>query len=191
MGERSLTECEELELEMAKYRYARVFLEYLDSAKKLLDLQDLQTAVEPARDLIRNGREVGRDYEETSIAMERALSSCRNIDKPIEGLEYLVGRFDVDVRIAKENESRSWQRLVSAVNHVPDNESWDVGPWYEGSMSGQHDLLIADTHSADRISHYQRELRNALFDYTPSPDSLEVDFRLSFGKLVDVVPFAL
>ena len=191
LDEEPFAEREEFEVEMAKYRYARVFLEYLDAAKRLLDLQALLPDVEQARNLIENGREIGRDYEEISIAMERALYPLRNIDRPLERLEYLVGRFDVDMGIAKDNESRLWECLVSAVNDVPDNESWDVDLWYEGSMSGQRDLLTVDTRAADRILCYQRLLNNALFDYTPCPDALEVYFRLSFGHLVDVVPFAL
>lgn len=190
MGESNLNE-NGLDLAMAKYRYARVFLEYLETAKKLLDLQDCLPAVEPARGLVSDGRDIHHDYTEDSIAMERVLNPRRTIEKPMEGLEFAIGRFDVDVEIAKANEACCWQALVDAVNSVAPDESWRASPWYGGSMSEQHDLLITDARAIDRICHYQRELRDTLFEYTPSPDSLEVDFRLSYGKLVDVVPFSL
>ena len=193
MGEWSLTENVELKMElkiaMAKYRYARVFLEYLEAAKGLLALRSCLSAVESARILTNEGRDVHRDYTEDSVAMERVLNTRRTIENPFEGLEYAVGRFDIDLDIAETKEAHYWRALVDAVNSVPNNEAWKAGPWYEGSMSNQHDLLTADEHAVDRISHYQRELESTLFQHTPSPDSLEVDFRLSFGKLIEVVPF--
>ena len=187
MGERSFTL--ELELATSKYRYARVFLDYLEAAKKLLVLQNSLSAVEPAREVVANGHREGCVYKDISIEAERVLNPLRNIGRLAEELDYAIGRFDVDLELAKTVESRCWEALVKAVNAVPKNESWDGGPWYRGNMSAQHDLLIADSYSLDRIDHYQRELSDTLFEYTPSPDSLEVNFRLSFGKMLDsVVP---
>ena len=194
MGEeRSLNENEELKLEdsMAQYRYARVFLQYLDSAEELLDLENSLSAVEPARDLVDNGRDMYRNYDEASIAMERVLSPRRPFGGSLEELEFAVGRFDVDLDIARANESRNWQALVKAVNFVSHDESWTANPWYNGSMSEQHDLLVSDVRSADRIRYYRRDLCEMLFGKIPSPDALEVCFRLSFGKLVDTVPFTI
>ena len=189
VGERFLNAELELKSAMAKYRYVQVFLKYLDSAKALLELQGSLPDLEPARELIRNGREVGRDYEDISIAMERVLNPRRDIDDTTEELEFAVGRFDVDLEIARSNESHDWAELVNAVNSVLREASLDKSPWYEG-MSKQHDLLVVDAHSADRIEFYQEELRKNKFKHAPSPDCLEVIFRLSFGKLVNTVPFA-
>lgn len=72
----------ELEIEKAKYHYARVFLEYLDVAKKLLELQALQPDVDPARELIRTGRNIYQDYKKVSISMERALYPRCKCRKP-------------------------------------------------------------------------------------------------------------
>ena len=185
MGERTF----ELERAMSRYRYGLVFLEYLDAAKALLELQGSLPDLEPARDLIRNGREVGRDYRDESIKMERILNSRRDTDNPTENLEFAVGRFDVDFREAKANESRLWEALVNAVDYLTRRDPEACAPWYEGNMSRQHDLLIADDYSADRISYYQDELRKTLYKSAPTPDCLEVTFRLSLGKLVDTVPF--
>ena len=74
-------EGENVELAMAMYRYARVFLDYLDAAETLLDLEGSLPAVEPARDLVANGRDVFGDYDEVSAAMERVLNPRRSIDK--------------------------------------------------------------------------------------------------------------
>ena len=191
MDERPLTRHEEIRLGVAKYRYARVFLEYLDTAKKLLLLQNQQEDVKPARDLIRNGRVFNKDYTDISIAMERALNSRRNIYKALEDLAYPVGRFDADVEIAKENESYFWERLVEAVHEVPYNDSWKEKLWYQDNMLEQRFLLIADEYSADRIAYYQRELKDTLYYSTPSPDALEFDFRLGFGKMAQAAPFML
>ena len=131
---------ENVELAMAKYRYARVFLDYLDAAETLLDLEGSLPAVEPARDLVANGRDVFGDYDEVSAAMERVLNPRRSIDKLMEGLEYAVGRFDVDLELARADESRMWEALVDAVGSVPRNESWeneDGWIWYRGDMDGQ------------------------------------------------------
>ena len=150
-----------------------------------------------ARDLVANGRDVFGDYDEVSAAMERVLNPRRSADKLMEGLEYAAGRFDVDLELARADESRTWEALVDAVGSVPRNESWeneDGWIWYRGGMDGQRDLLTGDEKSADRIRYYRRELRQTLFDYAehmPSPDALEVDYRVFFGKLVDTVPFAL
>ena len=188
---------ENVELAMAMYRYARVFLDYLDAAETLLDLEGSLPAVEPARDLVANGRDVFGDYDEVSAAMERVLNPRRSIDKLMEGLEYAVGRFDVDLELARADESRMWEALVDAVGSVPRNESWeneDGWIWYRGDMDGQRGLLIGDEKSADRVRYYRRELRQTLFDYAehmPSPDAIEVDYRVFFGKLVDTVPFAI
>lgn len=187
----------DLKLAMAMYRYASVFLDYLDAAETLLDLEGSLPVVEPARDLVANGRDVFGDYDEVSAAMERVLNPRRSIDKLMEGLKYAVGRFDVDLELARADESRMWEALVDAVGSVPRNESWeneDGWIWYRGDMEGQRGLLIEDEKSADRVRYYRRELRQTLFDYVehmPSPDALEVDYRVFFGKLVDTVPFAI
>ena len=188
MGERSFNSNLELNLATAKYRYARVFLDYLDAAKQLLEMQNSLPAIEPARELLNTGHYSGNDYREASIKMERILDSRRNTGRQAEGLEYVVGRFDIDLELAKTAESRCWEALVKAVNAVPKDENWGVGPWFGGSMSKQRDLLIADDYAADRIRCYQKKLSDTLYEYTPSPDSLEVDFRLSFGKLIYTVP---
>ncbi|MCR5572327.1 MAG: hypothetical protein K6F57_00950 [Candidatus Saccharibacteria bacterium] len=185
MGERTF----ELERAMSRYSYALAFLKYLDAVKALLELQGSLPDLEPARELIRNGRLVGRDYRVESIKMERVLNSRRDTDNPTENLEFAVGRFDVDLREAKANESRLWEALVNAVNDLTCRDPEACAPWYEGNMSGQHVLLIADDYSADRISYYQDELRKTLCKSAPTPDCLEVNFRLSLGKLVDTVPF--
>lgn len=77
---------------------------------------------------------------------------------------------------------------------VPRNESWDGcygWRWFEGGMDAQCDLLVGDAESADRIWYYKRVLHDMLFESTPSPDALEVNYRLCYGKLVDTVPFAI
>ena len=150
---------ENVELAMAMYRYARVFLDYLDAAETLLDLEGSLPAVEPARDLVANGRDVFGGYDEVSAAMERVLNPRRSADKLMEGLEYAAGRFDVDLELARADESRTWEALVDAVGSVPRNESWeneDGWIWYRGGMDGQRDLLTGDEKSADRIRYYRR-----------------------------------
>ena len=184
-----------LESAMARYRYVRVFLEYLDSAQTLVELNGSLPAVEPARDLVRNGRDVFGDYDDISIAMERVLNTRRSIDSLHEDLGFAVGRFDIDLELAEAKEARDWEALVEAVDAVPHEGHWaseEGFVWFEGRMDEQGDLLTKDEHSLDRIQYYQRSLRSSLFDEdAPSPDALEVCFRLTFGKLVDVVPFAL
>ena len=186
MGERSFFEHDR---NQAEYEYARLFLRYLDAARELAELNRHKPSVDSVDEIIKNGRENDRNYRELSIKAERALNPRRNLNKLSESLECLVGRFYADYKIASDAEADSWKRLVDAVEAI--QGAWDIGPWYNGDKDKQRYLLIADDRSDDRILHYQRRLSNALYENAPSPDWLEVSFRLSDGSLLSLNSVAL
>ena len=72
MGERSFFERDR---NQAEYEYVKLFLRYLGAARELAELNRHKPSVDSVDEIIKNGRENGRNYRELSIKAERAASS--------------------------------------------------------------------------------------------------------------------
>ena len=179
-----------------EYRFT--FIRYLEVAEKLLGLKKEVESIANMQCI----RETGRALEppetidlqkKQALEAERVLSRLYDLDRSESGFDRAKKQFDADVLILSKHEKLLWNELtfiVSANGFV--NSRYAYGKrnlaWVERSAEKHHALLIDDDCADERVRYYLKRLRE--FDKQPMPPvELEIAFRLSYGHLIDAIPF--
>ena len=162
------------------YRFK--FIYYLEVAKRLLKLRRESKLILDLKQLVVNDL-----YFKDPADEEKAIEACKilyyryDTDYSLAGITRSIIQFEADLSTAKKQEEMLWQDLVQAVSRLKpkdDYVGYDISDniWYYNDAEQQHNLIINDAASIDRIEYYKKGLRD-FSQLPPLPFMQEINFR--------------
>ena len=170
---------------LEEYRF--VFLRYLEIAKDLIALENEFEYIVALKRFIANGW-IFKDPAEEPKAIEagKVLLYRYGAEYSPIAFENAIAQFEAELSVSRAQEKILWQTLVQTVDKidpVQDYPGYEIlgRIWYDDA-DNQHNLIIRDSASLDRINIYKSVLSE--YSLIPLlPYSQEVTFRSYCGSL--------
>lgn len=173
------------------YRFA--FIAYLETAKKLCELNREAQSIQELCHVYETGRSIddpvmGALQDELSLRVERTLFRLYHLDRTKNGFRQAYYQFSFDLEYTKKQEQYLWDELVVAADEITFCDCGEI-VWVKNSPEAHRDLLINDGKSIERIEYYLDRLKD--YNKTPVlPEALEVLFGLAYGSLIKTISFS-